>query len=344
MRRLRVGVVGLGFIGALHARVLAECPNAELVAVADVFGERAADVAARYGCAGYALAADMIREERLDAVSVCTPDETHRETALMAADRGLHILLEKPIATGVEEALAIRDAAARAGVRLMVAHLLHFDPRYALLKRSAASGDLGEIVHLHFRRTNPRTNPRRLGGATSILWYIGIHDVEMMLACAGANPVTAYAQTVSKVNADLGCEDSVFATITFDTGAIGMVELSWALPENAALGINTYAEVVGTTAAGYVNILDQGVSFYTDHAVLYPDVLHWPDYNGQVHGDLRQEIQHFVDATLHGHPYVVDTDSAIRAVGVVEACFQSIRTGRPAAVRSTPSAPAGGLA
>ncbi|MCA0252796.1 MAG: Gfo/Idh/MocA family oxidoreductase [Actinobacteria bacterium] len=328
MKRLRVGVVGLGFIGALHARAFAECPNAELVAVTDLDATRSSEISSRHACHDYPDLETMLQKETLDAVAICSPDPTHRDVAVQAAQHGLDILLEKPIATTAADALAITQAVDAAGTRMMVAHLLHFDPRYAILKQSARRGELGEIVHLHFRRTNPRTNGRRLGG-TSIFWYIGIHDFEMMLTCARATPVRAYAQAVSKINADIGCEDSVFATITFDNGAIGMIELSWALPENTALGINTYAEVVGTKAVGYVTVFDQGISFYSDHAVRFPDALHWPEYNGQIQGDLRHEIQHFVDATLNGRPYVVETDTAIQSVKVVEACQESIRSGLP---------------
>lgn len=332
MQKLRIGVIGLGFIGALHARILHEIPNAELVAVADVDEAKALGVAKRYHCAGYQAYETMIRSEALDAVSICSPDPAHMAAATCAAGNGLNILLEKPMANTEQQAQAIKDVVEAAGGRLMVAHLLHFDPRYAILRQAARSGQLGEVIHLHFRRTNPRSNGRRLGGETSIFWYIGIHDFEMMLACAGSKPTRVYSQQVSKINADIGCEDSVFSTVNFANGALGMVELSWALPQNSALAVNSYAEVVGTKAAGYVNILDQGISIYTAEDVLYPDTSHWPEYNGQIQGDLRQEIQHFVDATLGNQPYVTDTDNAIAAVRVVQACFESIRKGLPVVI------------
>lgn len=332
MKPLRVGVIGLGFIGLLHARILHELSEAQLVAVADIDAEATANAASLYGCAAYSSYEEMITAEQLDAVTICAPDASHEPAATFAATHNLAVLLEKPIANTAMEALAIQRETSSSGTRLMIGHLLHFDPRYAQLRDAAASGRLGEIIHLYFRRTNPRTNGRRLGGKVSIFWYIGIHDIEMMLACAGSKPVSAFARQVSKVNADIGCEDSVFAMIEFENGAIGVVELSWALPENAALGINTYAEVVGRNAASYVNILDQGISIITDGEVLYPDTLHWPEYNGQVQGDLRQELQHFVTATLSGTPYITDTENAIEAVRVVEACFESIRDGLPVAI------------
>jgi UDP-N-acetylglucosamine 3-dehydrogenase len=271
----------------------------------------------------------MCDQEQLDAVSICTPDPFHLEAALYAAQKGLHILVEKPIAPTEADARQIEAAAKKNNVRLMAAHILHFDPRYAQLEEAIERGDIGEPIHMFFRRTNPRSNARRLGGKVSIFFFIGVHDFEMMCCYMRAQPIRAYAQRIARVHADIGCEDTVFCTINFDNGAVGVIELCWALPENSALGINTYAEVVGVKAAGYVNILDQGVSIISADRVLYPDTLHWPEYNGRIQGDLKEELQHFVTATLEGTPYRTNTETAIIAVRVIEACMESIRTGLP---------------
>jgi len=330
LEKLKVGVVGLGLIGGMHARIVSELLNAELVAVSDINETIGNEVAERYSCAYYKDFKKMYDEGGLDAVCICTPDEFHVENALYAAEKGINILVEKPIAKTEAESRLIVEAVNKFGVRLMVAHVLRFDPRYVQLQSAIDRGELGEIIHMHFRRTNPRANGRRLKGKVSIFYFIGVHDFEMMCSYAKSKPCRAYAQRVSKINSDIGCEDSVFSVVNFENGAIGTVELCWALPQNTALGINTYAEVVGTTAAGYVNIMDQGVSIINDTNVYYPDTLHWPEYNGRIMGDLKEEIQHFVTATLENKPYLVDTDNAIMAVKVIEACLKSIDTGLPA--------------
>lgn len=326
---LKVGVIGLGLIGGLHARILHEMPNAQLVAVTDINKEAALQSAEQYSCTPYTDFREMCDKEQLDAVSICTPDQFHVENAQYAAEKGLNILVEKPIAANHEEAQAIANIAQKAGIRLMVAHVLHFDPRYAQLREAIKQGQIGDIIHMYFRRTNPRTNGRRLGGKVSILHFIGVHDFEMMCAYMNAKPTRAYAQCVMKVNADIGCEDTVISTINFDNGAVGLIELCWALPENPALGINTYAEVIGVKAAGYVNIQDQGVSIITEDSVFYPDTLHWPEYNGRIQGDLKEEIQHFVTATQEGTPYITKIEDAINAVKIIDACFKSIESGLP---------------
>lgn len=327
--KLRVGVIGLGLIGGLHARILFEMANAELVSVSDIDFKTAKDYGEKYECHYYTDFKAMCDEEQLDAVCICTPDQFHLENALYAAQRGLHLLVEKPLAKTEADARKITEAVSAAGIRMMVAQLLHFDPRYVKIKEAVESGQIGDMIHMFFKRTNPRTNATRLGGKVSIFYFIGIHDFDMMCCYAKSRPVKAYCQSVSKVNSAIGCEDTIMAMVNFENGAVGTVELCWALPENSALGINTYAEIVGADGAGYVNVLDQGVSLITKDHVFYPDTLHWPEYNGRIMGDLKEEIQHFVTATLTSQPYIVDTENAITAIKVIEACFKSIETGLP---------------
>lgn len=333
MESLRVGVIGLGLIGSLHARILSEIPNAELISVADVNGALSNDIAEKYGCKYYTDYRDLCNAGDLDAVCICTPDPFHKEIAIYAAKKGLHLLIEKPLSETAADAWDIVAAAEENGVRLMVAHLLHFDPRYVKVREAVEQGLIGDVIHMFFRRTNPRTNGRRLGGKVSIFYFIGIHDIEMMCCYAGSKPVKAYCQRVSKINADIGCEDTIMAIVNFENGALGTVELCWALPENKALGINTYAEIVGVDGVGYVDVMDQGVSVITKEDVYYPDILNWPEYNGNIMGNLKEELQHFVTATLMNQPYIVDTENAITAIKVIEACFKSIETGIPVDIK-----------
>jgi len=326
---LRVGVIGLGLIGGLHARIISEAPNAQLIAVSDINYNIAKEYGEKYSCEYYTDFKTMCNEEELDAVCICTPDQFHLENALYAIQKGLHLLIEKPLAPTEVEAREIVKAANAAEVRLMVAQILHFDPRYVKIKEAIEAGQIGELMHMYFKRTNPRSNAMRLGGKVSIFYFIGVHDFDMMCCYAKSKPVRAYCQSVSKVNATIGCEDTIMAIVNFENGAIATIELCWALPENSALGINTYAEVVGIDGAGYVNIMDQGISIITKDSLTFPDTLHWPEYNGKIMGDLKEEIHHFISATLKGEPYIVDTENAIIAIRVIEACFKSIKTGQP---------------
>ncbi|MCX8205380.1 MAG: Gfo/Idh/MocA family oxidoreductase, partial [Candidatus Nezhaarchaeota archaeon] len=128
MRSLKIAVIGCGPWGLNHARVFKEVEGAELVAVSDVDPARAKLAGARFGVDWYTSNEELFRRKDLDAVTICTPSSTHAEVALQAVERGLDVLVEKPLATSAEEALRLVRAAEREGVRLAVGHIERFNP------------------------------------------------------------------------------------------------------------------------------------------------------------------------------------------------------------------------
>jgi len=321
---LRVGVIGVGFIGQIHARIYHELPTAELVGVADTDAAQAEAVARRLGCEFSTDIAGFCQRHDVEAVSICTPDRYHLEPSLMAAEAGTHILLEKPIARTVAEAKKIRDAADSHGIRLMVGQLLRFDPRYATLHELIAAGELGDLIHLRIKRQNPRLIQEQLKGRTSMLYYVGVHDIDFALWCVPSPVREVYAKKGARMHA----EDCVFALYTFEDGTVGTLELSWSLPETFPAGIWSEVEVAGTKGSACIEVRNQGLAVHTNQ-LSYPDTLHWPEYNGRIGGDLRDELAHFVEALRNDSPFLVDTDDTIRAVGFIEACLGSIAAGTP---------------
>lgn len=146
--RHKVAVIGTGFMGSMHAAIFAREPRAELVAVVDKNFDLARSVAARFpGAKAYASHDELIAAERLDLVSICTPDHLHLEPALAIAEKGINLFIEKPIAARLEEGEAIVEAARKAGVKLGIGHLLRFDPRYSAARELIRSGKIGDPIH-----------------------------------------------------------------------------------------------------------------------------------------------------------------------------------------------------
>ena len=335
MSKLKLGVVGQGFIGNLHSRIIHELHNADLVAVADTDKDSLRKAKEDFGCEVYENYNDLFNKADIDAVSICMPDHYHLEPVLAAAAAGKHILCEKPIATSFDEALKMKEASEKAGVRLMIAHLLRFDPRYVAVQEQITNGSLGEILHLRGKRQNPRPIVERLGGKVSMLFYVGIHDIDIVQWYAGSRITRVYAQKVAKINKSHDSEDCIFFLANLGNASIATFEFSWSLPSNFPAGIYSGIEVVGSKGAGYVDVLEQGVRIYkeVENSVEYPDTLHWPETNGRIMGDLRDEIEHFADAVLNEKEFIVPTDDAISAVAVIEAVFESLKTNKPVDVR-----------
>lgn len=327
---LRMGVIGCGFFGQKHADVINQIPNARLVAVCDIQENAARDAAEKFSTNWYTSYQEMLEREQIDAVSICVSEDYHLEPAVGAAKYGKHILLEKPMARNACEAEQIKRAAEDNKVRLMVAHVCEFDGRYRYTADAIERGELGEIISIYLKRSTTQATAARLKGKVSMFHYMGVHDFEAMLLFARpALPVKVYSQWVAKKNVSFNAQDTAFNVITFDNGIVGCIQLCWALPDNDALGFVACADVVGTKGVSYIDIKNQGIELFSETGVRYPDLTYWPEYFGHTAGKVREEIQHFVDATLYGKPYLVDTDLAIEAVRTIDACFKSLETGMP---------------
>jgi len=210
---LRVGVIGVGYLGRFHARIFAGMPDVELVGVADVDPAAAAAAAAEHGCGSFAEAADLIGQ--VDAVSVVVPTSAHRDVALPFLHAGVHMMLEKPVAASVAEAEDIVAAAEGAGVVLQVGHLERFN---------AGIMRLAEDVR------NPRfIEAHRLGTfverATDVdvVTDLMIHDIDIVLSLVKSEIARIDATGLPVLTEHV---DIANARIEFSNGAVANVTAS----------------------------------------------------------------------------------------------------------------------
>jgi len=324
---LKVGVIGLGFFGARHARVYIEHSATELIGVCDKDINQTAAVKSMRGGRFFESYHDLLALPGLDAVSICLPDRLHEDVAVAAAKAGKFILLEKPLAHTTAAAYRIIKAVEDHGARLMVGHILRFDPRYVKVFQASAPEILGEPIHLHAKRNATRSTAARLGDATSILYYMGVHDIDAMQWIARSKICRAYAQK-RKVLAT-GNEDALFAIVNFENGAIGSLDYSWAWPDGLMNGYRASLEIVGTRAAAYLDCSDQGFFAIDENCTSGGDTHLWPEINGRIVGDLADEIDHFIKASISGAAYIQNCYEAFDAIPVLEALDQSANVGRP---------------
>ena len=120
MKMLKCGVIGAGILGKSHLRACKQFPYAQPVAVCDINGERAKEVAENFGVEAYTDYEDMLAKADMDVIHVATPDFAHRDPAVKSLQAGKHVLLEKPMATTLDDAKAIAEAASAADGKLMV--------------------------------------------------------------------------------------------------------------------------------------------------------------------------------------------------------------------------------
>jgi predicted dehydrogenase len=209
----------------------------------------------------------------------------------------------------------------------MIAHVLRFDPRYVQLHAAAAPETLGEPIHLRAKRNTIRSLAARLGENSSILFYLGVHDIDMMQWVARSPITRVYGQKVQKLSN--GNEDALYAVVNFENGAIGTLDYSWAWPDGLPSGYYAAFEAIGTKNAALLDVRDQGFHIISAEGPTTADTHLWPEINGKITGDLRDELLHFAEAILAGEPFAQDYREAEAAIQVIDALFASIEQDKP---------------
>jgi len=324
--RIGIGVIGVGVFGSEHARVWSELEGARLAGVADANPARAEDVAARCRCRAFRDVRELVSSGDIRAVSVCTPDDAHVAPVVAALEAGKHVLVEKPFATTVGDCDTMTGAAARAHRILTVGHILRFDPRYAVARAAVAKGDLGEIVHMRAMRQNNVASADRMKARSTIMFFLGIHDLDFLNWCAGARLERAYAESARRVLGD--ADDAFVSTLRYANGVVASLEASWVLPRNYGT-LEAGAEVVCAKGAVLVDGGFNDVRLATSGPVSHLDHVYGPEIAGASRGALRSQLEHFLASVRSGSAPLVTLAEARHAVEGICALTESLRTGAP---------------
>ena len=221
----RVAVIGVGSMGRNHARVYSELPEAELVAVSDADFALAGRIGAGFGARPYSDYRELLEAERPQAVSIAVPTAMHEEVALAALEAGADVLVEKPIAATLEEGRRMIECAGALGRRLMVGHIVRFNPAIQALKQKLQAGELGRIFQIVCRRVGPF--PARIRDV-GVVVDLAPHDLDLMRFLTGLEPKRLFAETEQRIHTDH--EDLVVGTLRFPDGVTGTLEINWLTP------------------------------------------------------------------------------------------------------------------
>ena len=339
MSKTGFGVIGTGIVGgAWHAHVYHHLPAAELVAVCDLNEARARAIADRYGLPHvYTDYRDLLARPDIVAVSIATPDFAHREIAVAAAKAGKHILVEKPLATTVEDAEAILRAVDEAGVKLMVDFHNRVNPAFVTTRQAVLAGELGELKYIYARLSNTTFVPTQMlpwAGQSSALWFLASHTLDMSCWLLGGKPTRVYAVSRSGVLEGKGINTADFhiAIVEFERGAVVTLENSWILPETEPNVFNLKMEILGSDGVMYINTSDnRTVEKYTRAAASLPDTLGFTlDANSaRLSGFVLEAIARFVDAVVDDQPVLATGAEAALVTRVLTAIEASAACGQP---------------
>lgn len=335
MDKVKIAVIGLGWFGEKHCEALSGIPHAELHALCTRNESRLKALAGTFGvrktCTDYVK---LLADPEVDAVSVVTMWDQHVAPTLAALSAGKHVFLEKPMASTAADCDQIVQAAQATSKHFMVGHICRFNPRYAAAKAAIAEGRIGQIVSMYARRNIPASVGASVLPKIGPIIGDGVHDTDLMLWYSGARVVSAYAQTVNVrkfAHPDLG-----WTMYRFDTGAIGVLENNWFLPDSTAFQIDERMEIIGMDGSIHVHETHPNFSICDKTGWHSPDTTYWPLLHGVRAGALRAELSYFLQCVLEDRkPAVITPEESAAAVKACLAAEESAASGKVVQLSNT---------
>jgi predicted dehydrogenase len=335
---LRFGVVGLGYWGPNLLRVLADIEEVEVAWICDLDAERLDVFRRRYPAVQATRElADVLQDPSVDAVLLATPVFTHHALAARCLNAGKHTFVEKPLASSGELASELVELADATDRVLMCGLTFIYSPPVRTVKELLARNELGEVYFVSSSRVNLGLHQRDV----SVIWDLGPHDFSILLYWLQERPSSVRA--VGRDSIVRGIPDVAFVTLTFPSGIVANIELSWLSPSKLRRTV-----VVGSDKmVVYEDGSPEPIRLF-DHGVVYQD----PETFGEYHlsyrtGDivspkvetyepLRMELRHFADAVASGEPARANIELAEQVVHLTEAADRSLRAGGAEVALATP--------
>ncbi len=315
-----MSVIGTGFWGRNHSRVFSELPNVKLEAVCDLDEERARDVAQKYGVSTvYSNYKDLLGDNNVDAVTICTPSNTHGELATAALRAGKDVLIEKPMAVEVTEARRILNLARKLDNIVSVGFIERFNPVVQKAKNMIGEGEVGEVLLSYARRIG--SWPVRIGDV-GVIRDTAIHDIDLATYMFNQWPKAVFARGGKLRRHKF--TDYVQATLVFTRNKTALVEANWLTPRK-----KREMQVTGTNGVMKLDFLAQDVSIEKMEHEITPTM--------KYEEPLKLELSHFATCVQNRTEPLVTVDDGYRATVIIQAVIDSIRSNRATRVKPMPS-------
>jgi UDP-N-acetylglucosamine 3-dehydrogenase len=322
-------------MGRNHLRVLNDLECAQPAGLADAHGPTAERAARPYSIPAYTDYLELLDKERPQAAVVAVPTIMHRDVALEVISRGIHLLVEKPIAFTEEEAISIIDAARAANVVLTVGHIERYNPAVLELHERLQRGDLGRVFQIHARRLGPF--PPRVRDVGVVI-DLATHDADVMRFLTGSEVTRVYAETARRIHTDH--EDLLSGLLRFADNSIGVLDINWLTPTKIR-----ELMVTGEKGLFLVNYLTQDLYFYENNYIKTD----WDTISniaGVSEGDmvrlridktepLRAELDRFVRSVRDEAPPLVSGEDGLAALSIARKLVESGIEGKVIDLRDT---------
>jgi len=324
---VNIAIIGCGTMGMAYAGNLAAMPGVKVTGVVDINAGRAEKAAAVTGAKAYTDVDSLLQQEELETVAICLPTYLHKPYVLKLAEKGLHIICEKPAALTLEDALEMKAACEKHGVRLFIGHVVRFFPNYADAYRQAHSGVIGTAKMAHFKRYG--SYPKGMDGWYSnhdqsggVILDLMIHDIDFASWLFG-EVESVFASVIKREEPEM---EYAQVTLRFKSSAIANLTGYWGYPGP----FTTQFEIAG----------DQGIIRFDSNQVQSLDIKLTAGPSGEqaavqvpsspsLHDPYYDEVQHFIKCIQDGSEPRISAADACYAVEIALAAERSAQTGQP---------------
>ncbi len=347
MKKIKIGIIGVGSISEMHIKGYQKLPNVELYAFCDINEERVKEKGEKYGVTNlFTDVNEMVKLEGLDAVSVCVWNCSHYDCTMAALKAGLHVLCEKPLAMNAAQAAEMKEMADKMGKLLMVGFVMRFGDESRIAFDFIDGGYIGDIYYSKATYLRRHGSPggwfadiNRSGGGPVI--DLGVHVIDHTRYLMGKpNPVSVYASTYNHLKdrpdckndvgwkaADAkpddvyGVEDMGVALIKYDNGATTLLETSYSLNGTESTKKEIYGTKGGMSLAGEPVIYTEVNGYLAD---ITPKTTNLKNSGGNM---FDEEMAHFVDCIVNGTECIAPAEDGITVMKILDAIYESAKTG-----------------
>ena len=300
-----MGVIGTGFWGENQVRVFRQSRMADLVAICDADKKRAKEIGTKYGVPWYSDVGEFLRVPNLEAVTVCTPTQTHLKVGSLAIEARKNLLVEKPMTGDERSAEKLVNSARKAGVKLLVGFIERFNPGVRVVKRMLTQRLVGDVIIASGRRV--ARWPIRIGDV-GVVKDTAIHDIDAMRYLLEEEVTAVFAQTGSLRKHSY--EDYAEIMLRFKEGTTGFIDANWLTPRKVRTLI-----ITGSDATINLDYITQEITVENSERMVKP-YTPWAE-------PLKLELENFMTTILRDAKEAPSGEDALKAIRVCDAALKS---------------------
>ena len=312
MKQTNVGVIGVGSMGYNHVRIYSELENANLVAISDMVRGTLDKVSKEFNTVGYVDYDNILQIDDIEVVNICVPTVFHHDVVMRAIEAGKNVLVEKPIASKLNEAEEMIKAAEDAGVTLATGHVERFNPAVRVAKKLIDEGAIGEVVTANSKRLGPF--PPRIRDV-GVAIDLAIHDIDIFNYLFNSRANTVFANMSSKLK-NCEFEDHAEIMTKYDSGVLSILETNWLTPYK-----KRQLNITGIDGIISVDYGNQTVTLFKENNQV-------EDIKVENKEPLKEELRSFVDCVQNNIPPEVSGKDGYEALRIVDAAMTSYKDKR----------------